>query len=293
MGSTFIILGSTGSGKSAFANRVTGNAPNSIFKESNDLESASSKTLSLSAKWFGDSKSNTVEVIDTPGLSDTQSLENFHISTSKVNAFVVILNFQQDRFDSNIQQVLKLLREAFNNPKFWEHVIIVYAKCYRTLPGIEELITEKRTKIGERIQSIFPEIKNDIPVFFVDSHDFKDENNNNEFKAFANLVENKPKFDCSEMNPFLPAHVHEWVPVHGESINQVDIHVERFHTGHWGGFLNGWSCCGKGKGAPVWNHNDCHPRNIQTNRLVCSRCGNAPTSPPCSLTCSCKIIRPK
>ena len=144
------------------------------------------------------------------------------------------------------------------------------------------------------MRSIFNELKIDPPVFFVDSHDYKDTQNNSEFVTFATLVQNKPKFDCSGIqfvDPKPIIHVHDWIPVHGNPVNQVDIQVDRRHTGNWGGFLHGWSCCGQGKGNTRWDHNDCHPRTIQTNRMVCPQCGRDPSSPPCSLRCSCGIIK--
>ena len=84
---------------------------------------------------------------------------------------------------------------------------------------------------------------------------------------------------------------HAWHDGHRTLINQQSTHVESNHTGNWGGFFGGWSCCGKGSGHTTWNHNDCHPRSITTNRLVCSFCGRESTSAPCSKTCSeCGVV---
>ena len=66
------------------------------------------------------------------------------IKSKKVNVFALVLNFQQDRFDGNIQRILRLLREVFNSEIFWEHLVIIYAKCFRVLPGTEELVFLKK-----------------------------------------------------------------------------------------------------------------------------------------------------
>jgi hypothetical protein len=155
-------------------------------------------------------------------------------------------------------------------------------------------VTKKRQQIGKKIREVFHEIKQDPPVFFVDSYEYNDIANNNELVAFRTLAMNKPKFDCSGMkvvNPSPNVHIHDWIPVHNTIVNQVDIRTERHHTGNWGGFFNGWSCCGQGKGNTSWNHNDCHPRTIQSNRLICSQCQRAPSTEPCSLKCSCGIVK--
>jgi len=296
-----VVLGSTGNGKSTFANRLLGVKPSQLFKESKNLDSETQETLSKTQYWFSNSSLPQVEVTDTPGLADSQSLDAKHIQnmvakikTKKVNVFAVILNFQQDRFDGNIQRVLRLLREVFNSEKFWDHLVIIYTKCYRIIDGTESDIAEKRKQIGGKLRKVFDEIKTDPPVFFVDSHDHKDVANTGEFVAFFTLTQNKPQFNCSGMkfvDPSPNVHVHEWIPVHGNAVNQTDIRVERHHTGNWGGFANGWSCCGQGRGNFSWSHNDCIPRNIQTNRFLCTQCGRDPSSSPCSLRCSCGILK--
>ena len=84
---------------------------------------------------------------------------------------------------------------------------------------------------------------------------------------------------------------HAWHDTHRTLLNQQSSHEERHHTGNWGGFMHGWSCCGKGGGNFSWNHNDCRPRTVTTNRLVCSFCGRESSSQPCSKTCSlCAVV---
>ena len=84
---------------------------------------------------------------------------------------------------------------------------------------------------------------------------------------------------------------HTWHNSHRTLLNQQSSHEERHHTGNWGGFMHGWSCCGKGGGNFSWNHNDCRPRTVTTNRLVCSFCGRESSSAPCSKTCSeCGVV---
>ena len=49
-----------------------------------------------------------------------------------INAFFIVINVQNPRVDAQIQNMLNILNDFFNNKDCWERAAIVFTKCYRT-----------------------------------------------------------------------------------------------------------------------------------------------------------------
>lgn len=58
------------------------------------------------------------------------------------------------------------------------------------------------------------------------------------------------------------------------------------HTGNWGGFFHGWTCCGKGVGNFSWGKNDCISGINKSEICICKNCGRTPDYPPCLKICN-------
>ena len=74
-----------------------------------------------------------VEFIDTPGLADTNGRDTKHIAEmvakikekKQVNAFLIVLNGQNTRFDQNIKNMLSLFKDIFGD-SFIKNTCIVF-----------------------------------------------------------------------------------------------------------------------------------------------------------------------
>jgi predicted GTPase len=98
------VIGSTGAGKSSTLNTLCG--LQGKFLVSASEQSETSKTATELVLWRG-SETMEVELIDTPGIADTKGRDTKHIAEmvakikekKKVNAFLIVLNGQNTRFD--------------------------------------------------------------------------------------------------------------------------------------------------------------------------------------------------
>jgi hypothetical protein len=176
---TVTVMGQTGAGKSQFLN---GLLRGNYF---NACANPSAVTLVTSAQ------ENSIDGIlrtgiDTQGLDDTQGVDAAHVQqmvqflkawTHGVNAFALVINGQADRFDAGTQKLVKLINTFFNDPTFWDHVCIIFTKCYASGDDIEKPVKEciYRQMVldlicqcqGQSVQNPPP-----LPVFFVDSKKF-------------------------------------------------------------------------------------------------------------------------
>jgi hypothetical protein len=173
---TLAAIGRTGAGKSQFLN---GYSQKQSFKAGPDPHAVT--LLTSSAENIVDGCLR--RVIDTQGLDDTQGIDATHIQQMVtflktwphgINAFALVINGQDDRFDAGTQKLVKLIHTFFNNPTFWNHVCIVFTKCYAGCDEIDKPVKQQeyrrlvlnliRECQGSHIQNSPP-----LPVFFVDS----------------------------------------------------------------------------------------------------------------------------
>lgn len=129
-----LILGSTGAGKSAFCNSLIADFSSQSFKESERLDSYTQKTVSKEVTWF-DGK-ETFELIDTPGMNDSDSKDSFHLNylvdylkdqVVYLNAFVLVINGASPRLDESIKAMLVTFTKMFGSG-FLNQTIIVFTR---------------------------------------------------------------------------------------------------------------------------------------------------------------------
>jgi len=184
-----LIIGSAGNGKSALGNRVRSVEGTAIdaFRESDDTESETMSTVVKQGSYEG----VPVEVMDTPGLSDSNGMDAAHltemvatIKRNRVHGISLTFNAQADRFDDNIKRMIRLLWNLFGSTlEIWIHVCLVFTKCFAAVPINKQ---QKRTKYSNCLQQILQECNQGatfpatIPCFFVDSKDRNNQDSNSD-----------------------------------------------------------------------------------------------------------------
>jgi hypothetical protein len=173
---TLAVIGQTGAGKSQFLN---GYLQKASFKACADPHAVTLVTSSSENKVNGCLRRG----IDTQGLDDTQGVDAAHVQqmvtflkgwVHGVNAFALVINGQHDRFDAGTQKLVKLIHTFFNDATFWNHVCIIFTKCYAGCEEIDKPVKQQKYRRlllnlvrecqGEQIRNPPP-----LPVFFVDS----------------------------------------------------------------------------------------------------------------------------
>ena len=120
------VIGRTGAGKSSFCNQLVGKPH---FKVGGDLTKG---VTQLTTYTDVTSKNNEdFRVIDTQGYDDpdgndyknSQQMLNILKEQTCINAFILVMNGNEIRWDAGKLQMLDLLNQTF--PMIWANVIIV------------------------------------------------------------------------------------------------------------------------------------------------------------------------
>jgi hypothetical protein len=189
---TLTVLGQTGAGKSEFLN---GYLHKQAFKACADPNAVT--LVTTSSENIVDGHLRTA--IDTQGLDDTRGVDAAHVQQMVtflknwphgINAFALVINGQDGRFNLGTQKLVKLIHGLFNDPTFWNHVCIVFTKCYG---GCEEIDKgQKRDEYRRLVLKLIGECQGQgqgqgqsqsqsqgfenmpsLPVFFVDSKKYE------------------------------------------------------------------------------------------------------------------------
>ena len=165
----FILTGKTGAGKTTLLNAIFG-------KEVGLVKSSSkSVTTNSSIYYYKLENGNCVSLIDTPGLSDTNMIENkdidnIHLEEIKkviseqkihIKGILFLVNFQEERFDASEQKALLNYNRVFPLKRFWKSLILIYTHCFADPDGDdEEEMKKNRDKSnGEIFSEIMKNVK--------------------------------------------------------------------------------------------------------------------------------------
>jgi hypothetical protein len=107
------MIGCTGHGKSTLANSVSGADQ---FSVSASTESETCSFDVVLTRWFNKPQEDPVIYIDTPGIGDSRNRDTKHIAMmvnglkeiGYVNAFGIVLNYQEPRLSEQLQDTIKL-----------------------------------------------------------------------------------------------------------------------------------------------------------------------------------------
>ena len=158
----FVLAGKTGAGKTTLLNAIFG-------KEVGKVErSLTSVTQNSQVFYYKMQNGKCISLIDTPGLSDSNVLENKNIDIihleniteviSKENirlkGILFLVNFQNERFDSDEQKALIRYNQLFPLRRFWQNLIVIFTHHFADPDGdTENEMRENRDKSNGKIFS--------------------------------------------------------------------------------------------------------------------------------------------
>ena len=132
-----VLLGGVGVGKSLLATALAGlRQTNQVFKVGDSAEAVTLQATCHRSRWFGRASEEEVVLVDPPGVGDGEQdatrlaqvvrmLRDF----GYVNLFVVVLNAEQPRIGSILENLLRLMEECFGK-RFWRHVVLAFTRYY-------------------------------------------------------------------------------------------------------------------------------------------------------------------
>ncbi len=155
----FIISGKTGSGKTTLLNAIFG-------KEMGKVERSAKRVTTVSKVYYYKLENGKcITIIDTPGLSDTEKLinediDNIHLDgitkeiskeNIQIKGILFLVNFQNERFDSDEQDALLKYNEIFPLRRFWKNLIVIFTHHFGDPNGddVDEMKTERDESNGE------------------------------------------------------------------------------------------------------------------------------------------------
>eukprot|EP00993_Chasmostoma_nieuportense_P001490 NODE_2368_length_1196_cov_128.998129_g2254_i0.p1 GENE.NODE_2368_length_1196_cov_128.998129_g2254_i0~~NODE_2368_length_1196_cov_128.998129_g2254_i0.p1 ORF type:complete len:377 (+),score=89.35 NODE_2368_length_1196_cov_128.998129_g2254_i0:46-1131(+) len=169
---TLMLIGRTGDGKSAAANALArsnghGSAP---FAESAGAASHTHAVQSLTV-------AEGLQLKDTPGLMDSNGVEQDEANirlivtdarqAGRLHAFLLVINEQAPRFDSPMNDAVKLVIDSFG-PAVLQHMGVLYTRAYGGVSAAQaRQFTETVAQmIGDRAGLPAPQ----LPFWQVDLH---------------------------------------------------------------------------------------------------------------------------
>lgn len=231
---TIMVIGETGAGKSQNGNAML---------QLDDAFEANSKPNSCT--FITSAKCNTIEgitryYIDTQGLAPSDNLDAKHIQQMVdflikwehgVNAFFIVINAQNPRFDAGIQKMVRFINGFFNNPQFWNQTGILFTRCFSGHFEKDILRNEYREKVINYIKTLegCENLDLQMPCYFVNSVKWKtDQDTKDEYiLAFSFAQKFKPvptqNMKCAQI---------DFKEVSEEVINKKLIKVETQNKGN-------------------------------------------------------------
>ena len=156
----FILAGKTGSGKTTLLNTMFGENISKVEK------SSKSGTQGPSIYYYKLDNGKNISIIDTPGLSDTNKMNNIEIESNhlkgiinliinekiSIKGILFLLNFQNERIDSDEERVFLVFNKLFPSKNFWKNIIIIFTHYYSDPNGdTKEEIKNTREETNNNI----------------------------------------------------------------------------------------------------------------------------------------------
>ena len=166
----FVLAGKTGAGKTTLLNAIFGKEVGRVERGLNSV------TQESTVYYYKTQNGKCISLIDTPGLSDSNSLDKINIDfihlenitevISKENirlkGILFLVNFQNERFDSDEQKALLRYNELFPLRRFWKNIIIIFTHNFGDPDGDskEEMKAQRDISNGIIFSKIMDKVKN-------------------------------------------------------------------------------------------------------------------------------------
>jgi GTPase Era involved in 16S rRNA processing len=166
----FVLAGKTGAGKTTLLNAIFGKEVGRVERGLNSV------TQESTVYYYKTQNGKCISLIDTPGLSDSNTLDKINIDfihlenitevISKENirlkGILFLVNFQNERFDSDEQKALLRYNELFPLRRFWKNIIIIFTHNFGDPDGDskEEMKAQRDISNGNIFSKIMEKVKN-------------------------------------------------------------------------------------------------------------------------------------
>lgn len=143
----FILTGKTGAGKTTLLNAIFGKEKGIAKRQ---MEAV---TQNSTVYYYKLENGKCISIIDTPGLSDTAKIKNPNVDSEHlkeiemainkenihIKGILFLVNFQNERFDSDEQEALLKYNQLFPLKRFWKNIIVIFTHHFADPDGDSEI----------------------------------------------------------------------------------------------------------------------------------------------------------